>query len=738
VPPNGKFVLVSFLDAKGSSAAGLIELSLKMFASQGSYGINFSNPALFSLKAAGFNEYLIGAQPLMNYSFVRRELREQRKEILLVLGYMPNLDPMPSNPYLADYVAKFNDDAPAPQSFAEVKAADPKQDPLERDSICMSTVRCPVRVRVVGLDNVKKLPKYDEHVGSIWVECYLFMGFDVVEESKFTTEERAHCLSPRWREWHSTSTYTYADLPRAVRVGFQVWGKTDEKDSKPVRLGFVVQNLVNELGVLLTGQHSFGLWGIEDHEGGHGKKEKEDPYFIFKQTTRANIRTKRACIITVDFDEFPDKVVAPYIYADDGCGEDDVSTRPSLEHASGADKKLYDFVVKFDPLSTMEKPYKDVVWKYRHTLMARFPHLLSKFFQSTDFLKPACVQEAHRILREWSFPQPLKALEFMDCKYHDFKLRQWAVSELDKLSDYHLNKYILQLVQCLKYESYHDSPLSRMLVKRAIKSPYQIGHFLFWLLKAELHVPEFHERFSLILEEYLTFSGYHAASLRYQDEACLRLCKISEMIIEKTRANVEPSACKEIYKGELHRLNRFFAKISGGLMMPTDPRVKVTALIKEKCRYMSSKMVPLWLVFSNVDEAAGYTSLMFKNGDDLRQDMLTIQLLRLMDEMWLADNLDMRLKPYDVMATGVNENGAGVGMIVPVTNADTISNIQLDFGGKVAGALKEDPLDLFINKHNNTSAQDLRLAKVCISALGFIALHLIRSVLLLLLLLSSS
>ena len=68
---------------------------------------------------------------------------------------------------------------------------------------------------------------------------------------------------------------------------------------------------------------------------------------------------------------------------------------------------------------------------------------------------------------------------------------------------------------------------------------------------------------------------------------------------------------------------------------------------------------------------------MFKNGDDLRQDMLTIQLLRLMDEYWLEDGFDMRLKPYDVMATGVNDHGAGVGMIMPVTGADTISSIQV-------------------------------------------------------------
>lgn len=44
--------------------------------------------------------------------------------------------------------------------------------------------------------------------------------------------------------------------------------------------------------------------------------------------------------------------------------------------------------------------------------------------------------------------------------------------------------------------------------------------------------------------------------------------------------------------------------------------------------------------------------------------------------MWLNEGLDLRLKPYTVIATGVNPSKEGVGMIEIVLNSATISTIQ--------------------------------------------------------------
>ena len=43
-------------------------------------------------------------------------------------------------------------------------------------------------------------------------------------------------------------------------------------------------------------------------------------------------------------------------------------------------------------------------------------------------------------------------------------------------------------------------------------------------------------------------------------------------------------------------------------------------------------------------------------GDDLRQDMLTMQLVNIMDKLWLQSGLDLKMVTFDTLATS-NKKG---------------------------------------------------------------------------------
>ena len=61
---------------------------------------------------------------------------------------------------------------------------------------------------------------------------------------------------------------------------------------------------------------------------------------------------------------------------------------------------------------------------------------------------------------------------------------------------------------------------------------------------------------------------------------------------------------------------------------------------------------------------------MFKYGDDVRQDILTLQLISIMDSFWLKNNIDLNMKTYQVINVGAN-----AGFIELVLNSKTTNDI---------------------------------------------------------------
>ena len=54
-------------------------------------------------------------------------------------------------------------------------------------------------------------------------------------------------------------------------------------------------------------------------------------------------------------------------------------------------------------------------------------------------------------------------------------IRKYAVQSLEKASITEIQDHLIQIVQALKYEMYHDSHLARALLKLAINNPLNLG-----------------------------------------------------------------------------------------------------------------------------------------------------------------------------------------------------------------------------------------------------------------------
>ena len=108
------------------------------------------------------------------------------------------------------------------------------------------------------------------------------------------------------------------------------------------------------------------------------------------------------------------------------------------------------------------------------------------------------------------------------------------------------------------------------------------------------------------------------------------------------------------------------------LPLPLNAKVTVTGIIAEKCSVFKSNMFPLLLYFRCGDETE--YPVIFKDGDDMRQDQLVIQLFTLMERLLKKEGLDLKLTAYDVLATAPQQ---GLAQFIP---SKTIAAIMSEHG----------------------------------------------------------
>eukprot|EP00731_Ephydatia_muelleri_P030776 Em0022g290a len=102
--------------------------------------------------------------------------------------------------------------------------------------------------------------------------------------------------------------------------------------------------------------------------------------------------------------------------------------------------------------------------------------------------------------------------------------------------------------------------------------------------------------------------------------------------------------------------------------LPLKPSLKVIGLVPEECTLFKSALMPARLCFLT-EEKQKYL-VMFKYGDDLRQDQLILQLITLMDQLLRRENLDLKLTPYGVLACSAEH-----GFVELVENTQTVAQI---------------------------------------------------------------
>ena len=346
-------------------------------------------------------------------------------------------------------------------------------------------------------------------------------------------------------------------------------------------------------------------------------------------------------------------------------------------------------IMTYGPTQELNGEEKDLIWKFRHHL-TRDKRALTKFIKSVAWQDQSEARQAVQLLPKWTEIDVDDALELLGPTFDNPAVRAYAVDRLRKADDEELLTYLLQLVQALKFEKIsldkdgnttQDSSLASFLISRAIRA-FMLGNYLHWYLMVECddrspnQAKDHRKLFAKVEYDFMT----ELMQIPGGPERRKQLLRQGELVTVLSKISKDLRFGRDSRPRMIENLKKYLAdpknevsSFDPPLPLPLDPSVSIVGCNAEESNVFKSSLFPLFISFKTSDGKK--YPIIFKTGDDLRQDQLVIQIISLMDRLLRKENLDLKLTPYRILATSAN---AGAVQFIPST---TLGAAQTKYGG---------------------------------------------------------
>ena len=397
---------------------------------------------------------------------------------------------------------------------------------------------------------------------------------------------------------------------------------------------------------------------------------------------------------------------------------DDVSrdTKPNIYEIENINKLIN--TPDFIPLNNINET---MFWNYRYELLKQDKkYALTKILNvvkwgveksETEFIK--------NILYQWKTVEVCDILYMLSSRFNMNELlsarsevhkgykdvRKFAVECLEKVSDEDINFILLQLIQALRYEDPKQPFLKDFLIKKCTQS-VELATSFYWFIHVEAGNKTnskgesgnkkdnpMEEMFSKIETEFTTILSQSANQEIYNNYK-------SQISLQETLVKISTEMHKVANKTEQKKA-KFKALIGKetptgkGLyeehFLPLDSKIKINGIVTDKCTVFRSAMFPVKYSFKVTNDTQQYNKkedpsqfeVMFKFGDDLRQDQLILQIINYMDTLLRKAGQNYEFTTYKVLATSKTD-----GFVEFVPNSRTIFDIQKSYNTSIKGYIE--------------------------------------------------
>ncbi|CAG0893611.1 unnamed protein product [Cyprideis torosa] len=457
----------------------------------------------------------------------------------------------------------------------------------------------------------------------------------------------------------------------------------------PVELGWTALQLFNVDGQMTDGSYVLHLWPLESD------KRLGPAPSLFSRPIWPDVTGGMVPKIVVLLPDLGGRIFFPEISP----SEIPEPRQEDFEELDvGTQQKLLD-VVDSDIFSPITPELQDVVWDKRRYLY-KIPNALPRVLLAAHAWDFASLAEMDALMKSWAEMDPMEALQLLLPCFPQQVIRSRAVHWLRRLSSDDLLDILPQLVQAAKHESHLSNPLILFLFERALRSPL-VAHRLYWLLMHSHPNPNedpVDARYSVFLRiqatAFYSICGTSLQKILTSQDVLIQQLDSAAATLKTTSDSMRLSALTREME-EIHEILKH---------QPTALPLSLSHLVSgvdvKRCSYFNSKTLPLKIKFLSAHHSQKGSNLnrlsiqtIYKVGDDLRKDSLTLQMIGIMNTLWLKAGLDLKMVLFSCVPTGDRR-----GFVEMVTEAETLRKIQAEHG--VTGAFRERAISDWLRKHN--------------------------------------
>ena len=270
--------------------------------------------------------------------------------------------------------------------------------------------------------------------------------------------------------------------------------------------------------------------------------------------------------------------------------------------------------------------------------------LMPALFRSVNWDDAEEKKEIVDMLKEREPIDAEYAMEFFTDRYEVECVRQFAVLCIRKMPRDEMLLYLPQLLQSCKQK--YTEGLDDILVETASNDPI-FASTLYWNAQCE------HDAFQKIIDK-LDMCASYTVKKDLNDQKDL-MNKLESLLSHHPRTG-KTQQIREVFVNLLKN-DPYYSQLQNfpPVRLPLDPNLFVIGIDPNDIKVFKSKLCPVCISFKlKVDDndktANTRYRVIFKTGDDMRQDQLIIQLFEVMDHIFKSSSMQLNITAYKVLA----------------------------------------------------------------------------------------